>query len=1277
VAPETASYCLDEDTVTGLVAGVLGAVDLPRVEAHLARCALCRRVVADAGYGALGPTLGVPALAQPANVDQAGAHAEGDPSSSATRAALGLRLRPGDLVGGKYRVEELLGRGGMGEVFAASHVELGHRVAIKVLHLVDSSANARFFREAQTCARLASEHIPHVFDLGNLADGTPYIVMECLAGQDLAQLMARGPLPASDAVSYVLQACAALQDAHAVGVVHRDIKPANLFLTTRKTGPGLLKVLDFGISKLAGEHGSEGALGLTSTGALVGSPLYMSPEQIRGSKDVDARTDIWSLGVVLYELLAGYPPFRAQTLSALSVAIATEQPRPLSSIRPDLHPAFEVVVSRCLEKDRAARFASVDALKEAIETMAAATDSRQHAPSRARLERPEVALSSPSSRTRGRELPAHLSPFIGRQAELERLAGLLADPALRLVTILAPGGMGKSRLAVEAARRLTHGEAPLHRSEACEELFAHGIYFVELAPLGSSDFLVATLADALGLSFHPGAEPKEQVVDHLREKRLLLVVDNFEHVLAGAVIIGEILLAAPGVRVLATSRERLGLSGETVFALSGMEVPEANGSRDTLALSSVQLFLQHARQLQPDFELTADDSAHVARICDLVQGMPLGIVLAATWIGLLRPKEIADEIARSLDFLETELRDVPRRQRSIRAVFDYSWDLLAADERRVFAELCVFRGGVSREAAQAVTGASLRTLAVLMDKSLLKRSHASGRYEVHEVLRQHGEARLSEIPGGLEHALDRLATFYSAFLDEREDRLKSAQPKPVLDDIDIELDNIRTAWRWMLQRNRLDDIRRAMGSLNRFYRRRALFAEGEAAFRSAVEALEATDGDSADRAATLGAALTMLAAFVRQQGRYSDALLLLDRAISLLSEDRHCREKASALVELGTALLFAGRPDEAVIAAERGLSLCRLTNDPWGIINALDRLGSVHGGGHWMTDGQGGNCGGSGDFAKAEGAYRESLDLQRSIGNGSIVLPSSLAGLGFTMTRQGRCSEGCAMMREALELIEQAGDVWNKMAGRLELGNVHRTLGDYGQAETYVRGCLSLARDVGSWQVENWAHFQLADIFKDAGRYDEAAGEYQRGHLRSVQAGDIGRIAVGNLNFGDLALIHGRYADAKRYLSESLHGFERVGACEWGIVLALDSLGYVECQEQHHEASRRYFRQALDKAMAGRLIPYATNVIAGVALLLAKSGDPQHALELLALVQAHPATERHTLTRRVEPLLAELSMQLPAAQFDDALARGRKMDLERVVRRGIFEQGEATANADG
>lgn len=281
--------------------------------------------------------------------------------------------RPGDVIAGKYRIDKLVGRGGMGVVLAAQHLALGQTVAIKVL-AVDGldevrkrEAGARFLREGQSAARLTSDHVVRIYDVGTLDSAAPFMVMELLRGEDLATLLERqGPAPVEVAVEYVVQACDAVAEAHATGIVHRDLKPSNLFVSRRSDGRALVKVLDFGISKaiVPGSDAFEG--NLTATRSVVGSPYYMSPEQVRDAKRVDARTDIWSLGMILYELMTGEPAFNADTLPGICAAIAADAPAPIRERRPDVSPEVEAIVLRCLEKDPAKRFQSITELVKAL-----------------------------------------------------------------------------------------------------------------------------------------------------------------------------------------------------------------------------------------------------------------------------------------------------------------------------------------------------------------------------------------------------------------------------------------------------------------------------------------------------------------------------------------------------------------------------------------------------------------------------------------------------------------------------------------------------------------------------------------------------------------------------------------------------------------------------------------------------------------------------------------------------------------------------------------------
>ena len=271
-----------------------------------------------------------------------------------------LSVPPGTLVADKYRVDRVLGEGGMGFVVAATHEQLDQRVALKFL-LPEIAAKkevvARFLREARAAAKIQSEHVARVIDVGTLHGASPYMVMEFLEGEDLQQtLQSRGPLPVAEAVGYVLQACEAIAEAHSLGIVHRDLKPANLFLARRPSGASVIKVLDFGISK-APALGKEQVL--TQADALMGSPDYMSPEQMRASRDVDAQSDIWSLGIVLFELLTHRPPFSGENFAAVVASVLYDATPSLRMFRTDLPTGIESVVNRCLEKDASRRFATI------------------------------------------------------------------------------------------------------------------------------------------------------------------------------------------------------------------------------------------------------------------------------------------------------------------------------------------------------------------------------------------------------------------------------------------------------------------------------------------------------------------------------------------------------------------------------------------------------------------------------------------------------------------------------------------------------------------------------------------------------------------------------------------------------------------------------------------------------------------------------------------------------------------------------------------------------
>ena len=355
--------------------------------------------------------------------------------------------------------------------------------------------------------------------------------------------------------------------------------------------------------------------------------------------------------------------------------------------------------------------------------------SRQEAVARAQV-LGLLNVSADARRIAGKHnLPVQATPFVGRRDELDALATLLNDPNTRLITILAPGGMGKTRLSLEAAR-MQVGR------------YVDGVFFVALAPLSSSGDMVTTIAENIGFSFYGANTPAQQLIDFLRERSMLLVLDNFEHLLDGASLIGDLVQVAPGIRVLTTSRERLNLRGETVYVLRGLAFPPRETPFDVLEYEAVKLFMQSAHRLRPDFELQAHDLDHLARICRLTAGMPLGIELAAGWVDVLSLEQIAVELQRGLDILETEIRDVPERQRSLRATFGRTWVRLSDEEQRVFMRLSVFRGGFTVDAAQVVADADVRALRRLVNKALVQTA-AGDRHDIHELLCQFAAEKLA------------------------------------------------------------------------------------------------------------------------------------------------------------------------------------------------------------------------------------------------------------------------------------------------------------------------------------------------------------------------------------------------------------------------------------------------------------------------------------------------------------------------------------------------------
>lgn len=505
-------------------------------------------------------------------------------------------------------------------------------------------------------------------------------------------------------------------------------------------------------------------------------------------------------------------------------------------------------------------------------------------------------------------LPEQLTEFIGRETELAEAKRLLTNT--RLLTILAPGGAGKTRLAIQATADVI-------------DSYPDGVYFAGLADITSSREIVQTIAEAVGISLSSGEDLQTQLLAYLANKRLLLVVDNMEHVIDGAPLVSGILRAAPQVTVIVTTRTKLNVTAETVLTLGGLETDWA--SPDTaLEVSGVRLFIDAARRASTTFSLEVEDLDALAEILATTGGMPLAIILAATWVDVLPVTEIAAEVRKSLDFLETEARDVPDRHRSVRAMFEYSWELLQPQEREIFMALSVFRGGFTRDAAATVAGASLRNLSTLVSKSFVAPSPEKGRYSVHELLRQYGEAELNEDEARTREVKDLHASFYADLTESAFDLFDVADQRRMLAMMDDDIENIRLAWRHLASTRNAEDALKMIPGLHILYEVRSWFPIGVDFLDQAVMAFNSDSDDETTRVAhALSAAVQSWFLAVLGQPDADKARA----ATEVLRSSSDVRAHWIGLQGLALTLSYLGLIEEMISVTEEGMEVSRHLED--------------------------------------------------------------------------------------------------------------------------------------------------------------------------------------------------------------------------------------------------------------------------------------------------------------------------------------------------------------
>ena len=651
----------------------------------------------------------------------------------------------------------------------------------------------------------------------------------------------------------------------------------------------------------------------------------------------------------------------------------------------------------------------------------------------AQILRQEPALSLRERVARAR-LPKPASELIGRAQELAELSALFRVPELRLLTLTGPGGSGKTRLALELGWLLV-------------KEFRDGVAFVDLGPVAGTEFVPATVAQALGL----GADARTwgRLTDHLREKETLLVLDNFEHLLAAAPFVGELVRAAPDVRVLATSRAPLNLSDEREYPVPPLPVPrlERLPDLDSLeAYDAAAFFLSRARAARPDFVVSDEKTLILAEICIRLDGLPLALELAAPRLKVLSPEGLLDRLGRRLD-LTGRARDVPDRQRTLRATLEWSHELLATEEQELFARLAVFRGAFTVAGVEAVTDRPdpirvADSLQALADWNLVAVPPApSGpRLRMLETIREFALERLSL--SGAEHATRaRHARFFLDLAERAEPELRGARQAEWLRELGDDNDNLREALAWFHAQGEIEFGFRLVGALWRFFQIRGQLAEG----RAHVERLLAIDSDTAEPASR-ARALACAGRLAFFQGDYVAARRFLDQSFALQREVRDAAETALLIINFGMLASAEGHRDDARALLQQGADAFRAIPDAWGEANALAYLALVEQS--------------TGDVEKARDVFDRSLELANAVGEKRMAA-FSLMQLGAIAREEGDDVLAARLFEQALTVQRELTDTWSIASSSTNLAALALKRGDYDRAQTLLDHSLSLQWEAG------------------------------------------------------------------------------------------------------------------------------------------------------------------------------------------------------------------------
>ncbi len=930
-------------------------------------------------------------------------------------------LSPGMRLG-VYEIVDRLGAGGMGEVYRARDTQLDREVAIKTLSLERCSqpeALARFEKEARSACALNHPNIVTIYELGQ-SNGTRYIAMELVQGGTLRDLLMAGPLPFRKAITIAAQIADALAKAHAIGIVHRDLKPENLMVS----GDATAKILDFGLAKLrapAPDSESDASTTITEEGTVMGTVGYMSPEQATGC-ELDFRSDQFSFGSVLYEMVTGLPAFRKKNHAETVAAILRDEPERARMLQAP--PPFLWIVDRCLAKEPKDRYASTHDL------------ARDLAAVRDRVADTPVRHAEP----RANNLPIPRTALIGREAEAAALRHMLGRSDVRLVTLTGPGGIGKTRLALQVASEIA-GEFP------------GGVCFVPLAPVADRGLIASTIAQAVGARETGSQSPQENLKEYLAslDQPMLLLLDNFEHLVSAAPEVAQLLTSGPQLKVVVTSQAPLHVYGEQEFPVPPLALPNLKSipSLEVLSrLPAVALFVERARAVKHEFALTRENAEAVAAICARLDGLPLAIELAAARIKLLSPTAMLARLESRLNLLTGGARDLPSRQQTLRSTVDWSYGLLNPAEQTLFRRLAVFTGGCTLEGVEAVCDTKgdlgidvLDGMASMVDKSLaqqVEQVDVDARFLSLSTIREYALERLAE--SNDEAATRRAHAAYYLVLAEEGAQGTAAQPE-WLDRFEIEHDNFRTALDYLVRTGDAEWGMRLGTALFRFWETREHLTEG----RDTIARLLALEGAAArpklrSRLLFSGAVLAAeLGDFVSARQLFEDSLEtcveLEDRsgvavalnALALNARDREDLHSASALFDRCIAI-WRDRGDlpDVARALSNQANVIKLQGDYARASKLYDECLTIFrqagdvAGAAWTLNYQGDLAREKADFGAARSYYEQSLAAFRQLHDGWGIA-STLSDLATLSCDQGNNVEARRLYGQSIRMFKELG----------------------------------------------------------------------------------------------------------------------------------------------------------------------------------------------------------------------------------------------------------------